>query len=166
MPNDTRGESIEKIAELLKDIRVAMLVTQDEAGLVRSRPMWTQDAPFDGTVWFLTPADSSAAADITNEPRVNLAYANASAESYLSASGQALILNDRDKIREFWSPMLKAWWDGPDDPSIRVIRVDVEQVEYWDTPGGKLVSLFQLAKGMVTGDHGQQSDNEVVHFER
>jgi general stress protein 26 len=164
MSSETRSESIEKIAELLKEIRVAMLVTQDEQGRVRSRPMWTQDAPFDGTVWFLTPADSSAAADITHVPRVNLAYANASAESYLSAAGDAQILNDREKIREFWSPMLKAWWDGPDDPAIRVIRVDVEEVEYWDTPGGKLVSLFQLAKGMVTGKQSQQSDNETVHF--
>ena len=60
MHDDAQREGIEKVAELVKDIRTAMLVTLDEHGHLRSRPMGTSDAPFDGTIWFFTPAASSS----------------------------------------------------------------------------------------------------------
>ena len=48
---------------------------------------------------------------------------------------------------------------GPDDPDAVLLRVDVEQGEHWDTPGGKVASLISFAKTKLTGgtcdaDHG------------
>ena len=67
-------------------------------------------------------------------------------------SGRAQVVNDRVRARDLWSPILKAWFDGPDDPDLRLIRIDVEHAEYWNTPGGKIASLFSLVKGAITGD--------------
>ena len=33
-----------------------------------------------------------------------------------------------------------------------LLRVDVEQAEYWDTPGGKVASLISFAKTKLTGE--------------
>ncbi len=159
MTKPTRQEAIDKVASLVKDIKVALITSVDAGGMLRARPMWTQDAPFDGTLWFLTSHDSSAAREITGNPRVNVGYSSTSSEEYLSVSGQAEILNDRARIAEFWNPMLKAWYEGPDDPTIRCIRIAVDEAEYWDAPGGKIGSLFSIAKGVLTGDH-DTSDNE------
>ncbi len=163
MNDVSRADGIAKIAELMKDIRIAMFVTIDEHGRPRSRPMATQDAPFDGTIWFLTDKDAAKLSDIHRDKRVNLAYASTSSESYLSVSGEAEVVDDRAKIREFWSPFLKSWFDGPDDPRIRVLRITAVEAEYWDTPGGKIASLISLVKGAVTGskdtDHG---NNQTV----
>lgn len=159
MQAKTREESIEQVAEIVKDITIAMLVTLDADGRPRSRPMSTQRTPFDGTLWFCTSRDSDAAGDIEREPRINLAYASSGSERYLSVTGSAEVVDDRAQARALWSPILRAWFDSPDDPDLRLIRVDVEHAEYWDTPGGKVASLFALVKGALTGDGGSmQSD--------
>lgn len=160
MQTTTREESIEKVADIIKDITIAMLVTLDAGGTPRSRPMGTQQTPFDGTLWFFTSRDSEKVDDITREPRVNLAYASTGSESYLSVSGRAQVVDDRERAHDLWNPILKAWFDGPDDPELRLIRVDVEHAEYWDTPGGKIASLFSLVKGAITGD-GENMNSDV-----
>jgi hypothetical protein len=48
-------EGKKKIAERVKEIRIAMMSTLDDGGEIHSRPMATQDVPFDGTLWFLDP---------------------------------------------------------------------------------------------------------------
>lgn len=53
MANQANRESVEKLRELIKDIDIAMLTTIDEDGTLRSRPMGTQKAEFDGDLWFL-----------------------------------------------------------------------------------------------------------------
>lgn len=162
---NTRSESIAKIGELVKDIRVAMLSTMDTRGTVHSRPMATQQAPFDGVLWFITSINSRKIDEIARDSRVNASYASTSSESYISVSGTATVVNDRAKIADFWNPFMKAWFEGPDDPDIRLLRVEVEDAEYWDTPGGKVASLISLVKGAVTGDgSGMKSDNQQVHL--
>lgn len=159
MQATTREESIEKVADIIKDITITMLVTLDARGLPRSRPMTTQKTPFDGTLWFFTSRDAEAAHDIQRAPNVNLAYASTGSESYLSVTGSAEVVEDRAKAQELWNPILKAWFEGPDDPMLRLIRVDVEHAEYWDTPGGKVASLFALVKGAITGDGGDMNSD-------
>ncbi len=165
MDTITRSEGIEKIAELIKDLRIAMLVTLDDQGRPSARPMATQETPFDGTLWFFTSVTSGKVHDVVNNPRVNVVYANSSAESYLSVSGRASIVDDRHRMRDLWTPFLRAWFENADDPDLRLLRVDVEDAEYWDTPGGKIASLISLVKGAITGNgENMQSDNQQVRF--
>ncbi len=156
----THQDSIEKIADLIHEIRTAMLVTLDEHGRPRSRPMGTVESRFDGTIWFFTSVDSAKVAEIEKNAKVNASYAKSSSEAYLSLTGTAEVLNDRERIRELWTPILRVWFENAEDPMIRLIRIDVEEAEYWDTPGGKVASLFSLVKGMVTGSgEDMKSDN-------
>jgi general stress protein 26 len=165
MDQRTNEEGVAKVASLIKDIRIAMLVTMDDAGRPHSRPMATQQRPFDGELWFMTSHDSPKVAEIASNPRVNVAYMSTSTESYLSVNGDAEVLNDRDRIREFWNPFLRAWFAGPEDPSIRLIRIDVDEAEYWDTPGGKVASLLSMVKAAISGDTADMSgNNKTVHF--
>ncbi len=159
MTAPTRDEGIEAIRDIIKSIRIAMLITIDEQGRPKGRPMAIQQAPFDGTLWFFTAADSPKVADIVRNRRVNVSCASTSAESYLSMSGEAEVVNDRSMIHELWSPFLRPWFDSADDPSIRLLRVSVDEAEYWDTPGGKVASLLHLAKAVITGTEGSMGSN-------
>ncbi|MBK6487289.1 MAG: pyridoxamine 5'-phosphate oxidase family protein [Gemmatimonadetes bacterium] len=157
MQQTTREDAIEKVATLISDIRIAMLVTMDANGRPRSRPMMTQPTEFDGTLWFFSSSEAEMVREIAHEPHVNLAYASTASESYLSVSGSAQVVDDRARARELWSPLLRGWFDSPEDPLLRLIRIDVEEAEYWDTPGGKVASLFSLLKGAITGDSGDNN---------
>ncbi len=162
MQTKTDVDVMEKVNELIKDIRITMMTTIDENGSPRSRPMHTHEAEFDGDIWFMTGSDSNKVREIRGNPRVNLGYAATSNERYVSATGNATVLNDRAKIKEFWSPFLKAWWEGSDDPDIRLIKVSVEQVEYWDTPGGKIASVLSIVKSAITGTRDNSGENETI----
>jgi general stress protein 26 len=165
MSNDSMQDGIQKVGELIKDIRTAMLVTLTAGGQPRSRPMATQDSEFDGSLWFFTSAESRKVAEIARNPVVAVTYASSGKESYLSLTGRAEVLNDRARIEELWNPWLKAWFEGPDDPSLRLIRVEATEAEYWDTPGGKVASLLQIVRAVVTGDASDmEADNQTVRF--
>jgi general stress protein 26 len=159
------SENLAKVNELIKDIRTAMMMTLDAEGMPRSRPMHTQEAEFDGVLWFMAGASSDKAREIANDPRVHLSYIDSSGEKYISVTGRAKIVNDRARIKSMWSPFLKAWWDGPDDPEIRLIRVDVHKVEFWDTPGGKIASVLSIVKSVITGTRDTSSENETIDLQ-
>lgn len=146
MTYGTTDEGIQRVAELVKEMPIAMLVTLDTQGRPRSRPITTVDAPFDGTVWFMTSAHSAKLADITANPRVNVSYSSTSAESCLSIGGLADIVYDRERINQFWRPRLRSWFEGIEDPAIRLVRVQVDEADYWDGPESNVAPLIVAAK--------------------
>jgi general stress protein 26 len=155
---------IQKLAKLVKGIRVAMLTTQESDGTLHSRPMATQEAEFDGTLWFFTQAGSPKVDEIDREQNVNVSYADAGDNRYVSASGRARLVRDRSKIEELWSPILKAWFPrGKEDPELALLRVDVEKAEYWDAPSSTLVKLVGFAKAMVTGQTYAPGENRKIN---
>lgn len=150
--NADHEEQIKKINGLIKDIRIAMLTTEEEDGSLRSRPMATQEEEFDGTLWFFTYADSGKVFEVQHDKHVNVSYANPNANSYVSISGTARLIRDQQKARELWEPALKAWFpEGTDDPNLALLKVDVDKAEYWDSPSNKIVIALGLIKAVATG---------------
>lgn len=161
----TQQTDLEQLAALIRGISVAMLVTHTADGALAARPMGTQSVDFDGELWFFTAADSEKAAEIAADPVVCVAYADKSDQRYVSVSGRAEILNDRAKMKELWTPLLKVWFDKDvDDPNLRLIRVDVEKAEYWDSPGGTLVTLLGFVKKAVTGKTPDLGENRTIRL--
>jgi general stress protein 26 len=151
----TRQESIEKVKELIEDIDFAMLTTI-AGGKFRSRPMSTQKFEFDGDLWFFTSDQTHKVDEIQADNRVSVAYANPDDNVYVSVFGRAEVVKDRAKIEELWNPILKAWFpEGLDDPTLCLLKVSVEEAEYWDSPNSKLVQIVGFVKALVTG---QQAD--------
>lgn len=161
----TDKDKFKKFNELIKDINIAMFTTVDEDGVLRSRPMATQQAEFDGDLWFFTRADTGKVEQVERYDQVNVAYASPKNDRYVSVVGSAEVLNNRAKIKELWNPILKTWFpDGVEDPELRLIKVNVREAEYWDTPGGLVSVAIGFVKSVVTGKEAEMGDNEKVSF--
>lgn len=159
----TRTEAISKLAKLIKDIRIAMLTTTETDGTLRSRPMGTQQIEFDGDLWFFTGADSGKVNEIQHDQHVNLSYAAPEDNRYVSVSGTAQLVRDQNKVKELWNPLLKAWFpNGPDDPNIALLKIDVQAAEYWDSPSSAVVQVIGFAKAVVTGKPYNGGENEKL----
>jgi general stress protein 26 len=155
---------VTKLAKLIKGIGVAMMTTRDDDGTLRSRPMQTQNEPFDGTLWFFTQASSHKVVEVDHEHQVNLSYAQPSDNRYVSVSGTATLVRDRAKIDQFWTPVLKAWFPkGKDDPDVALLRVDVTKAEYWDAPSSTIVKLVGFTKAVLTGQQYRPGENEKLN---
>ena len=156
---------VQKLNDMIRDIRVAMLTTVDERGMPHSRPMATQQTEFDGVLWFLTDKHAPKVDEVEGEHQVNLAYQAPDDDRYVSVSGRARLVQNRQKLDELWSPLHKAWFpEGKDDPRIGLLRVDVHHAEYWDAPSGKMVQLAGFVKALVTGKRyqGEGAENEKL----
>lgn len=149
---------------LIKEARVAML-TSERDGRLYSRPMVASQKDFDGSLWFFTRKSSPKVAEVTEHRQVNVAYANASENSYVSLSGIAVIVDDRAAIDEHWNEWIKTWFpDGKDDPDLALLRVDVDTAEYWDAPSSKMVVAFDYLKARITGSTPDMGENRKVDF--
>lgn len=160
-----RSESIKKLGEMIEDIEFAMLTTAEPDGTLRSRPMATQQVEFDGDLWFFTRASSPKVDEIEQEHNVNVSYAAPDKQRYVSVSGRARLVRDKNKIKELWSPELKAWFpEGLDDPDLALLKVTAEQAEYWDSTSSTVAHLIGFVKAVATGATYQPGENEKINL--
>ena len=164
----TDRESTEKLWGMIKGVRIAMMTTLDENGILRSRPMATlPHAGFDdGTLWFFTRADSPKVHELQEHWRVNLSYAEPSDQNYVSVSGIAQLVRDQDKIRFLWRDIMSTWFpNGPDDPEVALLKVTVDQAEYWDSPSSAMVYAYGYVKAKITGEPPSPGDHAKIAFQ-
>jgi general stress protein 26 len=160
----TRQESIEKLGQLLEDIDFAMLATFD-GEKIRARPMSTQEVDADGNLWFFTSDRTHKVEEIERDNRVCVAYAKPDDNVYVSVSGTAALVKDRAKIEELWNPIHKAWFpEGLDDPTLALLKITIEEAEYWDSPSSTLVQLVGFVKALATGQEADGGDHGKVRL--
>ncbi|WP_251153395.1 pyridoxamine 5'-phosphate oxidase family protein [Cellulosimicrobium sp. Marseille-Q4280] len=157
------SDEVAKVRQLIEDENIAMLTTVAEDGSLVSRPMGVQAVDFDGDLWFFAAEDSHKVAEIARDSAANAAFSGKS--SWVSLSGRASLVHDPDKIRELWNAVADAWFpDGPDSPGVVLIRLHAESAEYWDSPGGRVATLFRLVTTKVTGKPYEGGENETVRL--
>lgn len=157
----TTNESIQKLGEMIVDIHVAMLTTVDPDGSLYSRPMACPQNKFDGDLWFFTSRRSGKIHAIINDQHVNLGFADPKNQRYISVSGRAEIVKDIDKAKDLWSVAYKAWFpEGLRDPDLILIKVNVENAEYWDVSQSTVGQLVGFAKAVFTGERFYAGEHE------
>lgn len=155
-----------RLAELIKDIRVAMLLTVTEhlpSGHARTaercpmrvRPMYTQKvdpATFAGQLWFMTDAHSAKVHELQHNAQMLVSYAHPDKNIFVAVYGKGFPEHNPVKARELWNMHTRGWWpEGPESDRLRLIRLDVDYAEYWEGPSQPSY-LLQLASALVTGN--------------
>lgn len=154
-------EALKKFKKLVGEINVCMFITNNSngEGTDHTRPMYTIEVEDNGMLWFFTDIRSIKVEEVAKEKKVHLVYAHPGKESFLDVWGQATISNDRQQIKDKWSPMIKAWFPGGiDDPNIALLKVQPAQVYYWDAEAGRMISFLKIIAGAVTGNKTISSD--------
>lgn len=143
----TTPETLQVLKGIIKDAKVAMLVTRSKDNRLVARPMQLQEVEYDGDLWFLTRTDTDKYEEIKTDDNVNVVIAD---KSYASISGRAEIVDDLDRKKEFWSKAYELMFDLEDytDPRITLIKIKTETAEYWDT-GSTVKSVYNFVKKVV-----------------
>lgn len=160
MTGKEHDDHVERIWELAKRIGIAMFVTWDGKEQ-RARPLAATVEKDEGAIYFLTDVNGEKDQQIAEFPHVSVSFADHKHAKFVALSGKATVLNDRAKIKELWNPFAKAWWDSPEDPAIRVIKVVPQDAELWDSPG-RIVTTISMLAAAVTGRSPKIGENAKV----
>ncbi len=80
-------------------------------------------------------------------------------------SGRATVVHDDAKIDELWNTFAEAWFpEGKDDPHLALIRVDVEQAQYWEDRKPKLLQFAEIAAALITRKPPKSGDEKKLDF--
>lgn len=162
--NEDYNQNVEKLVEMMKGVRVCMLITKEkDSENLSGRPMNISKIDNDGTVWFFTKASSPKTEEIEESKNVSIAIVNESSNNYLMIHGSATLVNDKTKMKELWSSILKAWFPlGLDDPDMSLIKVIPKEVNYWDSSSSKMVVLFNILKAIVSGKEYEEGEHGKI----
>jgi general stress protein 26 len=160
----SRDSDLEKLVEMIKEIDLCMLTTVDESDELHSRPMSLNgDVDGEGNLWFFTSSNSHKASEIERTPNVNISFVDNDDHRYVSISGAAELVNDKQKIKELWKPALKAWFpDGPDQPDVALLKVKMTKAEYWDGPSSTIAQAVSFVSAIVTGKQMEAGENKKL----
>lgn len=165
MTDDTDDRA--KLWSLIRDIRFAMFTTRHANGHLHSRPMTTQNRRIDEdeSLWFFMSRSGDPLHELQAQPQVNVAYADPDKDTYVSVSGLAEVVDEPDVRTSLWSKMNEAYFpDGPDDPDLALVCVQITHADYWDVKSNKLVQMLKMAKAAATG-HRPRDLGETGHVQ-
>jgi general stress protein 26 len=122
------------------------------------------DVDENGDLWFFTSSNSHKASEIERTPNVNVSFIDTRKQHYVSISGMAELVRDKQKIKELWKPVLKAWFpDGPDQPDVALLKVNVRKAEYWDGPSSTIAQAISFVSAIVTGKQVELGENKKLN---
>ena len=152
-----------KLREMLEEFGLAMLVTRTPEGQLRARPMALAEVEPDGTLWFGTDRHSPKVDELENDSHV--AVTMQSKTRFVSLSGTAATVDDRERLARLWKAEWKVWFPGgKDDPNLLFLRVAGTTGEYWDNSGtGGLKYLIEAGKALLTGTRPDVEHDPKVH---
>lgn len=151
MADSPDSENARKLWDLVERIRVGMLTTVVD-GALRSRPTVCVDVNRHGALWSFTTAVSSDRDGAAVGYRVNLGLVDRDTNDYASLAGMAKAIRDPARAKQLWDEALSAWFPkGVDDPDLALLRIQVEQAEYWDRPPEDVIGTLGLVK-LVTDE--------------
>lgn len=148
----------QKLDNMLDDFDNAMLVTRTAGDELRARPMAIADHRADGDLFFATSMDSAKCDELMAHPSVGVTLQGDG--EYISISGSAVIVNDRQLIEKLYDPIWQAWFpEGKDDPDLRLIRFSARRGEYWDQSGAeRLRFLWRAGRAILRGDEMEPAE--------
>jgi general stress protein 26 len=152
-------EMKEKIWNYIKDIQIAMVVT-DNDGDLRARPMALVQDDYDGTLWFFTKHDAAKVDEVQKDKHVCVAFSDHDNNVHVSMSGTANITKDQNLIDTMWNPIVAAWFpEGKDHPNVALLEIKVHKGKYWDSDKNPITFFYEIAKANVKDEHPDMGEN-------
>lgn len=159
--NNAETTTHEKLMELLESFRSVMLITHSNNGEIAARPMTVVEVENGSIVWLPLSINSGTLDELTNGCEVYLTAQSSSV--YVVATGVASLYRDSATIKKLWSEPLRVWFpDGPEDPELAFLRIEIVGGEYWDVSGlNKVRYAFNALKSYLSHERPEIEEPEM-----
>ena len=101
--------------------------------------------------------------ELTRTPKCNVSFADPDDKRFVSITGTAELVKEKQKIEELWKPELKAWFpDGPEQADLALLRIEIEKAEYWDSPSSTVAQVVSFVSALVKGESAGWGENKKL----
>ncbi|MGP9518140.1 pyridoxamine 5'-phosphate oxidase family protein [Psychrobacter sp. AOP7-C1-14] len=154
----SKQQQMDKVQTMVNEIEYTMLTTRTHEDHLHSCPMNTTETSIGAKeIWFIGHSPSETVDNIKKNPQVNLAYVSQDDKQYLSITGKAELVEDKDKLDELWSMAYNAYFEqGKEDPKVQLIKVVPQGAEYWAN-GNAIASAVKMTAAAVTDNAIEKS---------
>ena len=150
---NTPKTELKKFKELIENIKTGILITHSPMGELNGRPMAITHVDLYGGLWFFTENFSNKVKEIAKNRQVYISFAHTPDNFYAFVSGIATMVEDKKKMEELWTPAMRDWFPGGlEQPGISLLKVEPQEVEYWEGSSSKIVILFKMLSAMFKGE--------------
>ncbi|MGE8558404.1 MULTISPECIES: pyridoxamine 5'-phosphate oxidase family protein [unclassified Acinetobacter] len=151
----TDNQNREKLWKLIKGVRFTMISHTTDSQEIHSQPMTmlnTEHMNENKNLYFILK-DTNDLVKAINSGRnhIGLSFAEPADSVYVSMSAHAQISTDAALIEKLWNPWAENWFEGKNDPSVRVLVAEAISAEYWNVTDNKVTQLFKVLKGSLSG---------------
>ncbi len=126
------------MAEELRKIDFAMLLTHTDNGEIAGRPMSNNgEVAYDGDSYYFSWDSARTVSDIEANPKVALSFQGnkgvfGKPGMMIAVEGRGEIVRDKARFADHWTPGLDIWFeDGIDTPGVVMIKVHANRIHYW-----------------------------------
>lgn len=157
-------ETIDNFWDLIGEIPTCMVTTNDD-GVLRSRPMAPRIDREGGLIHFLTESGTPKLEELHDDSDLALNFADPAKHRYVSVSGKGIVSSDRDLIRKLWGPYCDVWFKGDAETAdVRVISVRPEQGDYWQSTAGAVTAAYETVKCYFIDEVPDIGENRKIDF--
>jgi general stress protein 26 len=143
-------DPVARLSELISGIEFAILTTTSPDHSLHSCPMSAHGVEAPGVLWFLSSSQTDKVEAVKTMQRVNVSFADHVGQRYISVSGFCELVRDHVKAKELWHDSYKSWLPGgASDPNLILMKVDVQQAEYWSAAESRMVQLLGFNKPAI-----------------
>jgi general stress protein 26 len=165
-PSADRAATRNELRALLEGFDTVLLVTHDEDGCPRARPMALLHREHDDALWMATAAAAPKVDEIDDDSSVACVFFRDRDGAWISVSGLASLHESRERAKELWTPALEAWFRDPDDPSLLLIRVEPHHAEFYEPKGTRARRIFEKVSAARTDVSADTRPVERVDLSR
>lgn len=147
----TGKEALDKVKEIVEGTSTCFFCSDIKTGVPLSiRPMVALEVDEEGNIWFMSKRDSDTDEEVEHDPFVHLLFQQEKGNGFLNIYGISEIQTDKEKIRQLWKEEMSVWFNGPNDATIILLKVNPLKGHYWDHAHG-VVAVIKMAAANLAG---------------
>ncbi|RED13750.1 pyridoxamine 5'-phosphate oxidase family protein [Pontivivens insulae] len=104
-------------------------------------------------LYFFTSRDTDLVRALRPGATAHYTFVNDGHDYHCCMKGALTISNDRAKIDEYWSAVVDAWFDGPRDPQLTLLALDLHDAAIWASTGSAVKFGWEIAKANYKDGH-------------
>ena len=110
-----------------------------------TRPMTAQfEADDRGPIWFFTSVDNDLVREIEGEARAVATFTSKGHDLFACLHGALSVDTNRAVVDRLWNRMVAAWYEGKDDPKLRLLRFDPEEAQIWGDANSMIAGVKMM----------------------